>query len=121
MGIRTLNTSCLKFISIVDYLTLNFQLKYEWTKVIGRESNHSGIGTRVTVVPSENDKTLSPFINKQIREVQGGKGSGSQHSLTTEFGLGIYDGTIDIEARFPSGKIKTLENVKTNQLIIIEE
>jgi len=90
-------------------------------KVIGGESNHPGIGTRVTVVPSENDKTLSPFINKQIREVQGGKGSGSQHSLTTEFGLGIYDGTIDIEARFPSGKIKTLENVKTNQLIIIEE
>ena len=106
-------------------------------QVIGRESNHAGIGARVTVVPSGygehvaagfslRSQKVAPtfmvgFSAKQLREVQGGKGSGNQHSLPVEFGLGHYDGPVDVEVWFSSGKIVRLSGVSTDQKIIVEE
>ena len=63
---------------------------------------------------------LPPF-DRQIREVQGGKGSGSQHSLPVEFGLGNYSGLLDVEVRFPSGKIARLNGIAPDQMIIVDE
>ena len=95
-------------------------------QVVGRESNRAGIGARVTVVSSEANPPIPPFTKGergglQIREVQGGKGSGNQHSLPVEFGLGHYDGTVDVEVRFPSGKIVKLSGISTGQKIVVEE
>ena len=94
-------------------------------QVVGRESNRAGIGARVTVMHSKTimnpQHTIVGPHKVQIREVQGGKGSGNQHSLPVEFGLGHYDGPVDIEVRFSSGKIVRLSGVSTDQKIIMEE
>ncbi len=59
-------------------------------------------------------------IRSQIREVQGGKGSGSQHSLPVEFGLGNYSGLLDVEVRFPSGKTTRLKGITPDQMIVVK-
>ncbi len=84
-------------------------------KATGHESNHAAIGARITVIPA-----LSSF-HKQIREVQGGKGSGSQHSLPVEFGLGSYSGLLDVEVRFPSGKTTRLNGITPDQMLVVDE
>ncbi len=86
-------------------------------RVAGNGSNRSGIGARVIIAPTKPESAFQ----KQIREVQGGKGSGSQHSLPVEFGLGNYSGPIDVEVRFPSGKIAKLNRVTPDQLIVVDE
>ncbi|MCC6544493.1 MAG: VCBS repeat-containing protein [Nitrospirae bacterium] len=122
--------------------------EHHWlhVKVVGRESNYSGIGARVIIRPGEVNPTqtttkrhpepglLSPgeettkqktdsraTFKMQMREVQGGKGSGSQHSLPVEFGLGDYSGLLDLEVLFPSGKAIRLNGVTPDQLIIVDE
>ncbi|MBI5197306.1 MAG: CRTAC1 family protein, partial [Nitrospirae bacterium] len=82
-------------------------------KVVGRESNRAGIGSRVKVITG---------TVRQIREVEGGKGSGNQHALTVAFGFGAYRGTADIEVRFPSGKVVQKRGVALNQkMTVVEE
>ena len=83
-------------------------------RVVGKESNRSGIGARVIIMPNE-------ILRTQIREVQGGKGSGSQHSLPVEFGLGGYNGPVDVVVRFPSGKIVRVNMVTPNRMIVVDE
>ncbi len=114
-------------------------------RVVGRESNRSGIGARVMIAQSESREEVGGISeqaadtpsevrsrksevaagfslrSRQIREVQGGKGSGSQHSLPVEFGLDSYSGPLDVEVKFPSGKIIQLKNVKPDQMIVVEE
>lgn len=99
-------------------------------KVTGRKSNRSGIGARVTVTRStESGKCgvrnaeceMKGKTKKQIREVQGGKGSGSQHSLVVGFGFGGYNGPVDVDVRFPSGIVVHKSNVRTDQKIVVEE
>lgn len=89
-------------------------------RVVGSRSNYSGIGARVTIMPSDTT-TGMPAFSRQIREVQGGKGSGAQHSLPVEFGLGSYGGPLDIEARFPSGKISRMGSVAPDQTVVVDE
>ncbi|MBI5756547.1 MAG: CRTAC1 family protein, partial [Nitrospirae bacterium] len=97
-------------------------------RVVGKESNRAGIGARVTITPG--NIYPPPLWGRgrrgreggiQIREVQGGKGSGSQHSLPVEFGLGNYSSPLDVEVRFPSGKIINLNMVTPDQMIVVEE
>ncbi len=66
------------------------------------------------------DRKMESF-RRQIREVQGGKGSGSQHSLPVEFGLGNYNGLLDVEVRFPSGKTARLNGITPDQMIVVDE
>lgn len=94
---------------------------YLQVKVVGSKSNRSGIGARVSVMwNAENGKET----HKQIREVQGGKGSGSQHSMIASFGFGgfgSYDGVVDVEVRFPSGKVIHKSDVRIDQRILVTE
>ena len=96
-------------------------------RVVGKESNRSGIGARVTLTPWQFSNSLPPsggglgWGGIQIREVQGGKGSGSQHSLPVEFGLGGYNGPVDVVVRFPSGKIVRVNMVTPNRMIVVDE
>ncbi|MDD5435193.1 MAG: FG-GAP-like repeat-containing protein, partial [Nitrospira sp.] len=92
-------------------------------KVVGKRSNRSGIGARVTVMRSAKCEVQNTKCEnlKQIREVQGGKGSGSQHSMIAAFGLGGYNGTVDVEVKFPSGMIVKQADVKVNQMILVNE
>jgi len=79
---------------------------------VGTNSNRSGIGARVTVTGDR---------GTQIREVEGGKGTTSQHSLAAFFGLGLDDGPVDVEVRFVGGGTVVLNDVMVDQRIVVRE
>ena len=93
-----------------------------WIKIslIGQTSNSDGIGAQIRVTSA---------LGTQTHTVKSGSSYCSQSELTAIFGLG--DSTpvgenaqaqIDkIVVRWPSGAVNTLENVKPNQHIRIEE
>jgi hypothetical protein len=81
-------------------------------KVVGTRANRAGIGTRVTVTQGK---------SRQIREVEGGKGTMSQNSLVQHFGFGRFDTPVTVEVRFgPKSKV-VLKDVKPDRLMTIEE
>jgi hypothetical protein len=88
--------------------------KNHWLEVDveGTKANAAGIGARVTVESGQ---------STQIREIEGGKGTTSQHSMTAFFGLGQEGGAVNVEVRFPGGSVERLENVKADQRIVIRE
>jgi hypothetical protein len=57
----------------------------------------------------------------QIREVQGGKGTTSQHSMSAFFGLGSDEGPVDVEVRFLGGATVVLEDVDVDRRIVVRE
>ncbi len=86
-----------------------------WLKVNlrGCWSNWAGIGARVRV--SNGSVT-------QIREVEGGTGTGSsQNSLPVEFGFDNYTGTVDVQVIWPSGLTQEIMGVTLNQTLDISE
>jgi hypothetical protein len=80
-------------------------------RAVGTASNRSAIGSRVTVTAG---------ALTQMSEVQGGKGTGNQHSLPVEFGLGSWDRPASVEVRFLSGRVWRGE-VKADQLLTVTE
>jgi hypothetical protein len=81
-------------------------------RVIGRKANRAGIGARVTVTQGK---------SRQIREVEGGKGTTSQNSLVQHFGFGHFDTPVTVEVRFGPHSRRLVKGVKPNQLITVEE
>jgi hypothetical protein len=81
-------------------------------KVEGTSSNACGIGARVKVTGS---------LGEQIREIQGGKGTTSQHSMTAFFGLGSDEGPVSVEVRFLGGRTIVLDNVDVDQAVVVRE
>lgn len=81
-------------------------------RVVGSRANRSGIGCRITVTQGK---------KKQIREVQGGKGTTSQHSLAQHLGLGKSAKSVTIEARFSPDRAVRMTSVCPDQLIVITE
>ena len=92
---------------------LNVSKQNHWLHIepIDRRTKGIVIGARVTV--------LSEGGRRQIREVQGGKGTGNQHSLPVEFGFGKNDQPVDVLVRFPNGDVVSKENVRLNQRLKI--
>lgn len=82
-------------------------------KVKGTRANRFGIGCRVTITERNG--------RKQIREVEGGKGTMSQNSLIQHVGLGQFPEPVTVEVRFAPGRKVTRRNIRPDQLIIIEE
>lgn len=85
-----------------------------WLKVrvIGRHANRAGIGCRVTV-------RRKGYL--QVREIEGGRGTTSQNSLTQHFGLGSDTDPVEVTVRFRTGRSLTLRNVKPDQLLVVRE
>jgi hypothetical protein len=84
-------------------------------KLIGTKSNRDAIGTKVTLSTS-NGATLS-------RMVKGGSSYLSQSELPLTFGLG-KPGTaksLRLQIVWPSGHKDSLDSVKPNQFLIIQE
>jgi hypothetical protein len=79
---------------------------------MGTASNRSAIGARVTVTAGS---------LKQMAEVQGGKGTGNQHSLPVEFGLGAWDRPVSVEVRFPSGRVWRNDRVAPDHMVTVME
>jgi len=89
--------------------------KNNWLKVkcIGKESNHSAIGTRVTVVRNE---------NRIMREVasQTGGGYGGMNGLILHFGVG-KEKPDSVIVNWPSGEKSKIINPKINKTHTIIE
>ena len=81
-------------------------------KLIGTHCNRDAIGTRVTVVSG--DLT-------QIREVKSGSGYISQNDLRLHFGLADATQVDTLTVRWLCGSVQTLQNVETNQVLVISE
>jgi hypothetical protein len=78
----------------------------------GTVSNRSAIGARVDV--SCGGTTFS-------RQVEGGKGTMNQSSLTLHFGLGGCAAADLVTVTWPSGLVETLENVDADRLLHLLE
>jgi tetratricopeptide (TPR) repeat protein len=81
-------------------------------KVAGTKANRAGIGARVTVTQGR---------ARQIREVEGGKGTTSQNSLIQHFGLGANAAPVTVEVRFGPTSRVVLRNIKPDQIITVKE
>jgi hypothetical protein len=81
-------------------------------KAIGSGSNREGIGTQVRVTGNG---------MRQTGWIRSGSSYCSQHELTAFFGLGGAAQAEAVELRFPSGARQTLQDVKANQFIVVQE
>jgi uncharacterized repeat protein (TIGR01451 family) len=84
-----------------------------WLQIvpIGSVSNRAGIGARV-VATSDGD---------QMREISGGSGFASQDSLPAEFGLGDWEGTVDVNVQWPSGRQSSLMGLAADGTLTVTE
>ena len=81
-------------------------------KLIGTRCNRDAIGARVTVVSGG---------LTQMREVKSGSGYLSQNDLRLHFGLADATRVDTLTVRWLCGSVQTLQNVETNQVLIIYE
>ena len=81
-------------------------------QMLGRQSNRSGIGARVTLV-AEN--------RKQLDEVRSGGSYISQNDLRLHFGIGSGVSVERIEVAWPSGRKEAFLDLKANQVVVLEE
>ena len=81
-------------------------------KLVGTHCNRDAIGARVTVVSGG---------TTQIREVKSGSGYLSQNDLRLHFGLGGATQVDTLTVRWLCGKVQTLQDVETNQVLVISE
>ena len=96
------------------WLLRNDSQRGHWLKLtcVGRQSNRSGIGTRVT---------LTAGSLQLMKELSGGTSycSSNEHSLI--FGVGLHDTPCEVEIRWPNGSTQTLNRVNLNQSLILIE
>ncbi len=86
-----------------------------WLKVRakGTHCNAGGVGARVTVE--------SDLLGEQIREIVATRGNGPQDEAGAHFGLREGRAPLTVTVRFPCGATITREDVKANQVLLIEE
>ncbi|MBV9928490.1 MAG: CRTAC1 family protein [Acidobacteria bacterium] len=85
-------------------------------KLVGTRSNRDAVGARVTV--------NGPGGFKTSNMVRTGSSYASQSELTLTFGLGkpeAAERTYTVEIAWPSGEKATVQQVKANQLIVVQE
>ncbi|MCX6921960.1 MAG: CRTAC1 family protein [Verrucomicrobia bacterium] len=74
----------------------------------GQAVNRSAIGAQVRI--KLKDKILT-------RQVEAGTGEGNQNDLTLHFGLGAWEGSVNLEILWPNGITQTIKDAGTNHLI----
>ena len=90
-----------------------------WIKirVVGRKSNRSGIGARITVTTGK--ASAKPLV--QIEEVRSGGSYFSQNDMRIHFGLDQAKEAEEVEIRWPSGAVDKLTALPANHLYVVEE
>ncbi|MCW5983121.1 MAG: CRTAC1 family protein [Bryobacteraceae bacterium] len=81
-------------------------------KCVGVKSNRSAIGARVYVTAGG---------RTQFDEVMSGSSYYSQNDLRLHFGLGAARQADRLEIHWPSGLKETIESVKANRILVLEE
>jgi enediyne biosynthesis protein E4 len=88
--------------------------RHHWIAVRARgtKSNRDGIGAIVRVASGE---------ARQWQMVRSGSSYASQSDLTLTFGLGANPAPVAVEVEWPSGARERIANVRSRQLIVVEE
>ena len=81
-------------------------------KTVGKKSNRNGIGARVTIFAGG---------HRQMDEVRSGGSYISQNDLRLHFGIGDATKVERAEVLWPSGIKEFFENLKANQVVVLEE
>ncbi len=81
-------------------------------RTIGTESNRDGIGARIRVTAGG---------VTQLRDIRSSSGYLSQSDPRAHFGLGSAKTVDQLEIRWPSGRVSTIQNVKANQILTVTE
>jgi enediyne biosynthesis protein E4 len=86
----------------------------EWIEfqLEGKKSNRSAIGAEVTLYWNG---------QKQVQEVSGGTGFAAQNDRRLHFGLGKNPHMEKAIIRWPSGKVQTIQQPATHQLLTVKE
>ena len=79
---------------------------------VGTTSNRDGIGARVR---------LTAAGVTQVRDIRSSSGYLSQSDPRAHFGLGSAKTVDQLEVRWPSGRVSTIQNVKANQILTVIE
>ncbi|MFN8005956.1 MAG: CRTAC1 family protein [Terriglobia bacterium] len=95
-------------------LLKNLGVKRNWImfKTVGKLSNRDGIGARVRVYANN---------LKLMDDVRSGNGYISHSDMRLHFGLGEAAKVDRVEVSWPSGRKDVHENLKVNQLVVLEE
>ena len=98
----------------VTLLQNNTESRHNWLRIktVGTLSNRDGIGARITLT-SDNET--------QIREVRRNASYLSSNDPRLLFGLGTRKTVDRLEIRWPSGVVQVLENLETNQELVVRE
>jgi hypothetical protein len=88
--------------------------RHHWIQIrtVGVKSNRDGVGTRVEVRTG---------THKQVDEVRSGGSWLAQNDLRLHFGLGNATRIDELTLRWPSGQVDTLREIRSDQIIIVEE
>jgi hypothetical protein len=78
----------------------------------GRTSNSFGLGATVTITTSE---------GRQVREINNVASYLSSNDIRLHVGLGKAPIIQRLDIRWPNGTLQVLENVKVNQVLVVEE
>ena len=84
-----------------------------WLDLVGKKSNRDAIGAKVKVT------TATGRVLHNHLSVSSGFMSSSDKRVP--FGLGGDSAVKEVEIRWPSGKVQTLENVEVDQILKVEE
>jgi enediyne biosynthesis protein E4 len=87
-----------------------------WLKVklVGTQSNRSGIGAKVRVTANIRGSSI-----RQLRQISGG--AAGQSTLLAHFGLGDATNVDIVRVEWPSGIVQELQNVAPKQFLTITE
>ena len=78
----------------------------------GHESNRDGVGARITIACAN---------SRQMQELRAGSSYLSNSQRIIHFGLGKDSIVETVEIVWPSGRKQTLENIRANQKILVDE
>ena len=81
-------------------------------RTVGTTSNRDGIGARIRVTAGG---------VTQLRDIRSSSGYLSQSDPRAHFGLGSAKTVDQLEVRWPSGRVSTIQNVKANQILTVTE
>jgi hypothetical protein len=87
---------------------------HRWLSVraIGTRSNRDGVGARIT---------LTTALGVRHGHVNTSVGYGGASDIRVHFGLGADETVAKLEVRWPSGALQVLEQVASNQVLVVKE
>lgn len=83
-------------------------------KLVGTQSNRSGIGAKVRVTARIRGNSI-----RQLRQISGG--AGGQSSLQAHFGLGDATNIDTVRVEWPSGTVQEFRDVEVKQFLTVTE